>query len=139
MSLLGIIKVLLGFDFVKINRDTYYKGHRMFLDKSIQEWRYKDDRSLVKDNWQLRPCGYCQKYSGVNGHDPCLGMLNGVMNACCGHGNKSFAYVQFDDGNTVSGEKAIFVICDLLGISTKRFINNQKVPGVDFSDAVLDQ
>jgi hypothetical protein len=41
--------------------------------------------------------------------DPCLGMLNGVMNACCGHNNINQAYVQFLDGSTVRGEDAVII------------------------------
>lgn len=32
----------------------------------------------------------------IQGHDGCIGTLEGVMNACCGHGQDSCAYVQFD-------------------------------------------
>jgi hypothetical protein len=28
-----------------------------------------------------------------NGHDPCIGELSGVMNACCGHGETDMAYI----------------------------------------------
>lgn len=38
-------------------------------------------------------CGAAQpKVYGIP--DPCLGMLPGVNNACCGHGNAHQAYVQ---------------------------------------------
>lgn len=48
-------------------------------------------------------CGADQpKYYGIP--DPCLGMLPGVNNACCGHGCKTNAYVQMSDGNPVTGE-----------------------------------
>lgn len=33
----------------------------------------------------IRACGYCGETCG-NGPDPCLGVLPGVISACCGHG-----------------------------------------------------
>lgn len=41
------------------------------------------------------------------GHDPCLGTLDGVSNACCGHGVTEEAYVQFGDGTIISGSDAV--------------------------------
>lgn len=41
-------------------------------------------------------CGYCGVSRTKEGHDGCLGTLENVMNACCGHGELGMAYVQFD-------------------------------------------
>ncbi len=41
-------------------------------------------------------CGHCGLKRTPEGHDGCIGKLKGVMNACCGHGDSSIAYVQFD-------------------------------------------
>ncbi len=42
-------------------------------------------------------CDHCGKSITKEGHDGCMGTLQGnVMNACCGHGNINAAYVQFD-------------------------------------------
>lgn len=42
-------------------------------------------------------CEHCGKGVTKEGHDGCIGTLpDGVMNACCGHGVNSSAYVQFD-------------------------------------------
>lgn len=56
-------------------------------------------------------CKSCKKYPTAEGHDACIGtLLEGVvMNACCGHGDESDAYVQLweDRANPLRGEKAI--------------------------------
>lgn len=38
--------------------------------------------------------------------DPCLGMLPGVINACCGHGNRRTCYVMFANGPTIRYDDA---------------------------------
>ena len=40
-------------------------------------------------------CGHCGLQRTPEGYDGCIGQLDGVMNACCGHGENSVAYVQF--------------------------------------------
>lgn len=60
----------------------------------------------VWNTWKKRSCGYCGKENIVKGHeeyDRCLGILPGVMNACCGHGNSKQAYIQFENGVTIRG------------------------------------
>jgi hypothetical protein len=44
-------------------------------------------------------CSHCRKDRTKEGHDGCIGTLNGVMNACCGHGEAKMAYVQFNHDN----------------------------------------
>ena len=56
------------------------------------------------------PCGKCNKSVTKEGHDACLGTLPGVMNACCGHGKKQEAYIQFLDGFAIRGKDAIKII-----------------------------
>lgn len=41
-------------------------------------------------------CEHCGLNRTKQGYDGCIGELQGVMNACCGHGQDSTAYVQFD-------------------------------------------
>jgi hypothetical protein len=36
------------------------------------------------------------------GHDPCLGTLEGVTSACCGHGGVVQGYREFSDGDELS-------------------------------------
>jgi hypothetical protein len=44
-------------------------------------WRYEDGEPLSD-----RPCARCGKPPTPEGHDACLGHLDGVVAACCGHG-----------------------------------------------------
>lgn len=43
-------------------------------------------------------------------HDGCLGTLQGIMNACCGHGQINQSYVQFLDGSCIHGEDAMTIL-----------------------------
>jgi len=51
-------------------------------------------------------CGLPNKH---NDRDLCLGMLRGVANACCGHGELRVAYIQFMDGAVIRGQDAITI------------------------------
>lgn len=48
-------------------------------------------------------CPTCKLVRPENGHDPCLGELPGVLNACCGHGGIGAyeGYVQFENGQVL--------------------------------------
>lgn len=74
--------------------DTY-RGHPIQEHDGI--WLYTDTKQPVAENPQ-RPCGYCGRAITTEGYDGCLGKLPGVANACCGHGNPSDAYIQFEVG-----------------------------------------
>lgn len=57
--------------------------------------------------WEHRKCDHCGKEWGVSLHDPCLGYIEGVGSACCGHGDPSKAYVITLDGLVaLDGEEA---------------------------------
>lgn len=75
------------------------RGHRIERHESGEYplMVYSDTKQPVHENLD-RPCGKCGKPNTPEGHDACLGTLPGVMNACCGHGDKSAGYVQFIDG-----------------------------------------
>lgn len=74
----------------------------------------KDARyNNVLHDWEREPCDHCGKYRTYQGYDGCLGEIDGVMNACCGHGRVSRAYVQFYGGTVINGEDAI-IIQDIL-------------------------
>ena len=71
---------------------NHHRGH------PIQEikggvWVYTDTGEAVAKNPD-RECGLCGLPNTPEGHDACLGVIPGAMNACCGHGNKAAAYVQ---------------------------------------------
>jgi len=83
---------------------SYWRGYKIKLVDDI--WIYVDNGMAV-DSDPDRKCGYCNKENTKEGHDPCLGILDGVMNACCGHGIEREAWVQFLDGSRMRGEEAI--------------------------------
>lgn len=52
-------------------------------------------------------CAKCGLPPTPEGHDGCLGTLPGpIMNACCGHGNDSQAYIQYWESEA-GGERVI--------------------------------
>ena len=60
---------------------AYSRGHKIFYLHT--RWVYEDTR---KELDIFRPCKRCGKYPTSEGHDACLGKLENVNNACCGHG-----------------------------------------------------
>lgn len=69
----------------------------------------------ARDNEKLEPhekepCNKCGKHRSFEGHDGCLRELDGVMNACCGHTDQGYAYVQFWDGVIIDGKDALVII-----------------------------
>lgn len=83
-----------------MSRASYWRGHLIRFEDG--RWIYADNLLDVAGNGE-RPCGYCGKMNTEDGHDGCIGRLGGVMNACCGHGDISVAYIQYSDGHTVRG------------------------------------
>ena len=55
-----------------------------------------------------KKCGQCKRRRTAEGHDGCLGKIEGAMNACCGHrGHGEGPYIQYWDGRTLRDEDAI--------------------------------
>lgn len=48
-------------------------------------------------------CNRCNRPPTPEGFDACLGRLPGVKNACCGHGDPTCGYVQFENGVIIRG------------------------------------
>jgi len=61
---------------------SFLRGHR--IKRKRGQWVYQDTEEPTINN--PRPCGACGSPDTLEGHDSCLGVLPGVMNACCGHG-----------------------------------------------------
>jgi len=59
----------------------YSRGHKIYYDG--KNWRYCDNNEI--DNG-LRACARCGKLPTPDGYDACLGYIEGVSSACCGHG-----------------------------------------------------
>jgi hypothetical protein len=83
-----------------------YGGHK--IEEIEDEWRFEDTGEPTVGS--KRPCGHCGKAETAEGHDACIGTLPGVMNACCGHGVVSDAYVQMLDGRHIQGWDAVIAI-----------------------------
>jgi hypothetical protein len=91
-----------------------WRGHVILI--TGEECQFEDTgEATVGSN---RPCGRCGKHPTAEGHDGCLGTLPAVMNACCGHGEVSGAYVQMPDGAYFQGQDALDLIDKLRVKST---------------------
>lgn len=69
-------------------------------------WTYKDTgERLPATGGKIRPCKKCGELFtlGEGEVDPCLGVLPGVNNACCGHGIRDSSYIRFSNGKVVEG------------------------------------
>ena len=60
---------------------SYSRGHEIYYDG--KDWRYVDTGEIVNNN---RPCKRCGRTPTEEGHDACLGHIEGAKSACCGHG-----------------------------------------------------
>jgi hypothetical protein len=74
-------------------------GHQIRYNEEKSKWFYCDTEEEC--NYE-RPCVKCKKYATIKGHDPCIANLEGVTNACCGHGVEE-GYVQFKNGLVIRG------------------------------------
>jgi hypothetical protein len=76
-------------------------GHEVYCleypEGKFKDWRYADTDTLVSDCQYTRLCFHCRNAATDKEHDPCIADLEGVTNACCGHGVEKDAYVSFDD------------------------------------------
>lgn len=94
-----------------MSNSYFYQGHEIYFNHGC--WRFKSDGTETSESEFLkRGCGFCGlNYIQDAGevYDGCMGKIKGsVMNACCGHGNDSDAYVQFfGDKENLSGHDAL--------------------------------
>lgn len=64
---------------------SFLRGHPVVYDG--RNWRYVDTGEIAGKKLQdTRPCARCGKSPTPEGHDACLGELEGIKSACCGHG-----------------------------------------------------
>lgn len=94
---------------------SHLRGHEIQWDCLLDRWIYCDNKQPTVETWRERQCGHCNMENRKDGHDACLGELRGVMNACCGHGKNSEAYVQLEDGSVVRNKSAIAFMIELGG------------------------
>lgn len=79
---------------------SYSMGHRIGFTKD-EGWVYCDTNEKYDYN-NRRPCLKCNLKPTKDHHDPCIANLEGVKNACCGHG-VVHGYVQFENGIVIRG------------------------------------
>ena len=63
---------------------SHSRGHH--IEYNGKEWIWTDTKEPIEEN--ERPCKRCGRMPTPEGHDACLGTLEGVSSACCGHGIK---------------------------------------------------
>jgi len=88
--------------------ECYFRGHPTTVIDG--KWCYADTHEVITDldgdlPDNIRPCKKCGKKFPFGEPDPCIGFLPGVKFACCGHGNRSDAYVLFDNDVHLQGFK----------------------------------
>ena len=66
---------------------SFVCGHDVVYDERTDTWRYEDTYTPVEIEGN-RPCWRCGRMPTLEGYDACLGYLDGVMSACCGHGEQ---------------------------------------------------
>lgn len=81
------------------------RGHE--IEISNGKWVYSDTKELTSETWRERACGECGEMQTKEDYDPCIGKLENVMNACCGHGVVDDAYIQYNDKTCIRGKEAI--------------------------------
>lgn len=89
-----------------------FRGYDIEVNE-YQEWVFSDTQKPISEDKNIRPCKHCNQIDTKEGYDGCLGHLKGVMNACCGHGVDSDAYIQFLDGECLRGYSALIVAREL--------------------------
>ena len=62
-------------------KTSYQRGHRIIFD--VWQWVYADTKETISEE---RPCVRCKEMPTEEGDDVCLGHIDGVTEACCGHG-----------------------------------------------------
>lgn len=61
---------------------SYSRGHKIAYINN--EWVYADNEKPIDK--EIRPCKRCGKMPTPEGYDACLGFVDNVSSACCGHG-----------------------------------------------------
>lgn len=60
---------------------SYSRGHRIIFTNN--NWVWEDNKESIKNE---KSCKKCNKMPTKEGYDACLGKIEGVTSACCGHG-----------------------------------------------------
>lgn len=84
----------------KITSHEY--GNLTYTNDNGKHWYYCNDNTLAISCekpyiMNFRSCPKCGKMPTKEGYDPCLGHIEGAVNACCGHG-LSEGFIIYEDG-----------------------------------------
>lgn len=75
---------------------SFIRGWKIIYNWDKQDWFYMDKQESIEIE---RPCIRCGKMPTKEGHDACLGNIEGVRNACCGHGIEKKYIQQIQSNN----------------------------------------
>ncbi len=70
---------------------SYSMGHEVTFINN--KWVFSDELTTISNN---RKCVKCGELSTKEGYDPCLGFIEGVSSACCGHGVEEYYEVRIN-------------------------------------------
>lgn len=85
---------------------SYLRGHPIEWVGSKEEgkWVYSDTQEATPTTGgEMRPCVKCGRTFAFEDVDPCLGILPGVRQACCGHRVPERAFIVFNNGLIITG------------------------------------
>lgn len=83
---------------------AYFRGWKITWEDN--KWVYMDTKEPTPMfGGKIRPCKKCGKIFSLNSYDPCLGYLDGVKQACCGHGVRKEFYIVFNNGLRLTWKK----------------------------------
>ena len=71
---------------------SHSRGHEIYYDG--KNWRYVDNNEIEND---MRPCKRCGRSPTSEGYDACLGHIDGVKSACCGHGVEEPYFIKVEN------------------------------------------
>ena len=71
---------------------SHSRGWEIYYDG--KDWRYSDNNQIHDDS---RPCKRCGRMPTAEGYDACLGHMEGMSSACCGHGIEEPYFVKEND------------------------------------------
>lgn len=79
----------------------HVRGHEIEWDGDRDCWVFVDTGEATP-GWggAERPCHFCGLTAEPGGPDPCLGWIEGVHSACCGHGVAE-GWIGWDDACAV--------------------------------------
>lgn len=60
---------------------AHQRGNKIYYDGTT--WRYTSDKTPIATE---KPCVRCGQIPTPEGHDACLGHIEGAISVCCGHG-----------------------------------------------------